>query len=445
MKSIFWMLICGIFVWSAKLSQGDEKVWFQQTAVNRLVRYAKIDTQSKEEVNRVPSTDTQFNLARVLLEELRGLGLTDVRLDEEHCYLYATVASTLPPEQAARIPVIGFIAHLDTSSSVEGSNVHPLIHSGYGGEDITLPGDATQVIRVQDNPHLLDQIGAEIITSDGTTLLGADDKAGIAEIMTAVEYWMKHPEEKRGTIKIGFTPDEEVGNGAIFFDIQGFGADFAYTVDGGTTGEISDETFSAKTAMITFTGKNTHPGYAKDIMINSLYATSYFVSLFPEDIRPETTTAREGYLHPYDFIGKEDESRIKVLIRDFEQTGMESKVQFLQEMIATTQARFPRVQIRFEVSDSYSNMNPVLNKYPEVVKFAEEAMKRAGIQPIRRPIRGGTDGSRLTFMGLPTPNLFAGMQNPHSRIEWVSSRAMGKSIETILNLATVWAEKGMKE
>lgn len=445
MKTTLLVFILFAFFMQISLSRGEEEVNIQQAAVDRLIRYAKIDTQSKEESDRVPSTLKQFDLARVLLKELQELGITDTRLDQDHCYVYATIPSNLPPEWAARIPVVGFIAHLDVSPSVNGTDINPVIHANYQGGDIILPGDASQVISVRDNPHLLDHIGADIITTDGTSLLGADDKAGIAEIMTAVEYWKRHPEIKHATITIAFTPDEEVGNGTRFFDVVGFTADLAYTVDGGRTGEISDETFNAKTAIVTFNGKNTHPGYAKNIMVNSLYAASYFVSLFPEKMKPETTEDREGFLHPYDFTGQEEQSRLKVLIRDFETPGMESKVRQMEEMTAKTRERFPKVDIHLDVTDSYNNMNAVLSQHPEIVKFAEEAMALAGVKPIRHPIRGGTDGSGLTYMGLPTPNLFAGMQNPHSKLEWISSKAMEKSVETIVNLASIWAEKGTKQ
>jgi tripeptide aminopeptidase len=445
MKSALLVFIFFVYFMQTSFTQGEEEVNIQQAAVDRLIRYAKIDTQSKEDSDRVPSTLKQFDLARVLLKELQELGINDARLDEEHCYIYATIPSNLPRERSARIPAVGFIAHMDVSPSVNGTDVHPVIHAGYQGGDIILSGDASQVISVRDNPHLLDHIGADIITTDGTSLLGADDKAGIAEIMTAAEYWKRHPEIKHGTIKIAFTPDEEVGNGTRFLDVAGFAADLAYTVDGGKTGEISDETFNAKTAIVTFSGKNTHPGYAKNIMINSIYAASYFISLFPEGMKPETTEDRAGFLHPYDFTGQEEQSRLKVLLRDFETPGMESKIRQLEEMTAKTRERFPKVEIHLDVTNSYNNMNTVLSQRPEIVQFAEEAMARAGVTPIRLPIRGGTDGSGLTFMGLPTPNLFAGMQNPHSKLEWISSKAMDKSVQTIVNIASIWAEKGAQE
>jgi tripeptide aminopeptidase len=408
--------------------------------VERLVRYAAIDTQSKEGELRVPSTEKQFALARLLVEELRALGIIDVRLDQEHCYVYATVPATLPPAEAAAAPAIGFIAHLDTSPSVSGTGVRPVVHENYAGGDIALPGDPAQVIR--ENPFLRSQVGADIVTSDGTTLLGADDKAGIAAIMTAVEYWMAHPGERHGTIRVAFTPDEEVGKGTAFFDVRGFGADFAYTVDGGETGEISDETFHAQTAVVTFAGRNTHPGYAKGILVNSLYAAGHFLSLFPEGMKPETTEGREGYLHPHDLGGNEELVRLEVLLRDFEVEGMAAKGEILKEMAARVEGRFPGVTVGLEITDSYRNMKEVLGRHPRVVAMAEEAMRQAGVTPFRHAVRGGTDGARLSFMGLPTPNLFAGVQNPHSKLEWVSSRALVHAVETIVNLARLWSENG---
>lgn len=420
-------------------SEGD---WIKNAAVDRLVRYVKIDTQSKEDVEQVPSTQKQFDLARVLLRELQELGLTEARLDEEHCYVYATLPSNLPADATARIPTIGFIAHVDASPSITDAGVNPVIHSNYRGGDIVLPGDSMQVITVEKNPALLKSIGDDIITTDGTTLLAADDKAGVAEIMTAVEYLLKHPEIKHGTIAIAFTPDEEVGRGPVYFNIKGFGAKYAYTVDGGQLGEISDETFNAQAAIVTFKGKNTHPGYAKGILVNSLYAASYFISLFPNDMKPETTEGRQGYLHPYDLTGNEEQTRLKVLIRDFDMSGMETKANILREMKSGTEEKFPKVRISLKIIDTYRNMNSVLEKYPDIEKFAEEAMKQAGVEPVNLPVRGGTDGSQLTFMGMPTANIFAGEHNPHGKLEWIPANSMLKSVETIVNISRIWAEKG---
>ncbi len=440
MKTILVFLLT-MFLTEATFGQVDES-WIKKAAVDRLVRYVKIDTQSKEDVEQVPSTKKQFDLARVLLKELQDLGVSNARLDEEHCYVYATLPSNLDAEQTSRVPVIGFLAHVDASPSVTDAGVNPVIHKNYRGGDLVLPGDTTQVITVGKNPALLRSIGDDIITTDGTTLLAADDKAGVAEIMTAVEYLLKHPEIKHGTIAVAFTPDEEVGRGPKYFDINGFGAKYAYTVDGGQLGEISNETFNAQAAVVTFNGKNTHPGYAKGKLVNSLYAASYFISLFPEDMKPETTEGREGYLHPYDLTGNEEQTRLKVLVRDFDMSGMEAKGKTLREMKAKTEERFPRVKVKLEIADTYRNMNSILQKYPEIVNFAEEAMERAGVKPVNVPVRGGTDGSQLTFMGMPTPNIFAGEYNPHGKLEWIPANSMVKSVQTIVNLSNIWAEKG---
>ena len=443
MKSLF-VLVFLLIPAATTMGQVDEN-WIEQSAVERLVRYARIDTQSKEDAGQVPSTQKQFDLARVLLKELQELGVPDARLDEEHCYVYATLPSNLSAEETARIPVIGFIAHVDASPSVSDARVNPILHRNYQGGDIVLPNDTTQVITVNRNPNLLNNIGGDIITTDGTTLLAADDKAGIAEIMTAVDYMLKHPEIKHGTLKIAFTPDEEVGNGPKYFDIKGFGAKYAYTVDGGQRGEFSDETFNAQVAVVTFNGKNTHPGYAKGILVNSLYATSHFISLFPKDMKPETTEGRQGYLHPYDLAGNEETTRLKVLIRDFDMSGMKDKAKILADMKQQTLKDFPGVKIDLVITDTYRNMNSVLSKYPDIVDFAEEAMEKAGVKPIKLPVRGGTDGAQLTFMGMPTANIFAGEENPHSKLEWIPALSMVKSVETIMNISTIWAEKGAAE
>ncbi len=443
MKSLFVLLFL-LLPAATTMGQVDEN-WIKQAAVERLMKYVRIDTQSKEDAGQVPSTQKQFDLARVLFKELQELGVPDARLDEEHCYVYATLPSNLSAEETARIPVIGFIAHVDASPSVTDAGVNPIVYRNYRGGDIVLPNDTTQVITVSRNPNLLNNIGGDIITTDGTTLLAADDKAGIAEIMTAVEYMLKHPEIKHGTLKIAFTPDEEVGHGPKYFDIKGFGAKYAYTVDGGQRGEFSDETFNAQVAVVTFNGKNTHPGYAKGILVNSLYAASHFISLFPEDMKPETTEGRQGYLHPYDLAGNEESTRLKVLIRDFDTSGMKEKGKILEDMKQQTLKEFPGVKIDLVVMDTYRNMNSVLSNYPDIVNFAEEAMEKAGVKPIKLPVRGGTDGSQLTFMGMPTANIFAGEENPHGKLEWIPALSMVKSVETIMNISAIWAEKGAAE
>lgn len=440
MKALFFLLS---FLLAAQTSFGQvDENWIKKAAVDRFVKYVKIDTQSKEDIGDVPSTQKQFDLAGLLLKELRELGLSNARLDEEHCYVYATLPSNLSADRTAQVPAVGFIAHMDASPSVTDAVVNPVIHKGYRGGDIVLPGDTTQVIFVRKSPNLSKSIGDDIITTDGTTLLAADDKAGIAEIMTAIEYMLHHPEIEHGTIKIAFTPDEEVGHGPKYFDVEGFAARFAYTVDGGELGELSDETFNAQAAIVTFQGKNTHPGYAKGIMVNSLYAASYFVSLFPENMKPETTEGRQGYLHPYDLSGNEEQTRLKVLIRDFDMKGMEEKGDVLRSMKSRTEQEFPGVKVDLSITDSYRNMRSVLRKYPEVMEYAEEAMEKAGVEPGNLPVRGGTDGSQLTFMGMPTPNIFAGEENAHSKLEWIPANSMVKSVETIVNISSIWAEKG---
>ncbi len=435
------LLLLSLLLAQVSFAQSDSG-WIKQAAVDRLIRYVRIDTQSKEDVERVPSTEKQFHLARLLLDELRQLGLSDAGLDADHCYVYATLPSNLAADETAKVPAIGFIAHMDASPSVSDAGVNPVVHRNYQGGDIVLPGDTTQVLNVEKNPNLLKSIGDDIITTDGTTLLAADDKAGIAEIMTAVEYILKNPGLKHGTIKIAFTPDEEVGRGTDYFDVNGWGAKYAYTVDGGELGEISDETFNARAATITLSGKNTHPGYAKGIMVNSLYAASYFVSLFPDEMKPETTGGRQGYIHPYDLKGNEEMTRLKVLIRDFETAGMESKEILLRGMKEKTERQFPGVKVDLAITESYRNMKSVLDEYPEVVTVAGEAMERAGVKPLNVPVRGGTDGAELTFMGLPTPNIFSGEENAHSKLEWIPANSMVKSVETIVNISRIWAEKG---
>ncbi len=441
MKSLVVILSFTLFTADVSVSQTGEN-WITKAAVDRLVKYVRIDTQSKEDVEQVPSTEKQFDLARLLLDELKGLGLENASLDEAHCYVYASLPSNLDSEWAKNATAIGFIAHMDVSPSVAAAGVNPVIHKNYRGGDIVLPNDTTQIISVTGNPNLLNSIEDDIITTDGTTLLGADDKAGIAEIMTALEYLLRHPELKHGAIKVAFTPDEEVGNGPRYFDIERFGAKFAYTVDGGEAGELNDETFNARTAVVIFRGKNTHPGYAKGIMVNSLYAASYFVSLFPDDMKPETTEGGQGYLHPYDFAGNEEQSRLKVLVRDFVKDGITGKTNMLEGMKDKTMREFPGVKVSIEFHDTYSNMKSVLDLHPEIVELAEAAMVEAGVKPLRLPVRGGTDGAQLTFIGLPTANIFAGEENPHGKLEWIPAGSMTKAVMTIVNISCMWAGKG---
>ena len=410
----------------------------RETALERFLRYAKIDTQSQEDQATVPSTKKQFDLANLLVKELKELGAQNVRVSE-FAIVYATVPGNLPDN--AKVPVIGFLSHMDTSPAVSGANVNVVIHKNYQGGDIVLPKDPTQIITVKENPILKELIGDDIITADGTTLLGSDDKSGIAAIMTMVDTLMQNPQLKHGTISIAFTPDEEVGGGIEKFDVKGFGAQFAYTVDGESLGEISNETWSARTAIVTFHGKSTHPGSAKGIMVNSTYALADFLARFPADMLPETTEGRVGFVHPY--TGKVDveESSVKILLRDFEVSGLDKKEATLRDMVKATQAKFPQVQIKLDVQQNYLNMKEVLKNYPQLTENALEAARRAGLKPSVKAIRGGTDGSRLTFEGLPTPDIFTGGQNFHGKLEFNSRRGLEKTTETLVNLVQIFAGK----
>jgi tripeptide aminopeptidase len=330
---------------------------------------------------------------------------------------------------------------MDTSPAVSGANVTPVVHKNYQGGDIVLPKDPTQVISVADNPVLKDLIGDDIITADGTTLLGSDDKAGVAEIMTTIDTLRQNPQIKHGMLAIAFTPDEEVGGGIEKFDVKGFGAQVAYTVDGETLGEISNETWSARTATVTFQGKSTHPGTAKGIMVNASYALADYLSRFPQDMLPETTEGRVGFVHPYTGTVDVEQSTLKILLRDFDTSGLDAKEKLLRDMVAQTQAKYPRVKVSIDVKENYKNMKEVLKDHPELTENAIEAAKRAGLKPYIRPIRGGTDGSDLTFRGLPTPNLFTGGQNFHGKLEFNSRRGLEKSTETLIQLIQIFAQK----
>ncbi|MEQ1762361.1 MAG: peptidase T [Pyrinomonadaceae bacterium] len=412
-----------------------------ETAMDRFLRYVKIDTQSAEDAGKFPSTDKQLVLAKLLESELKALGVQKVRISAEGI-VYGFVPGNLPDN--SKVPTIGFIAHMDTSPAVSGANVNPIIHKNYQGGDITLPNDKTQVITVAQNPDLKNLIGDDIITADGTTLLGSDDKSGIAELMTMIDTLKNNPQIKHGNIAIAFTPDEEVGGPMDQFDIQGWGAKFAYTVDGEQLGDISNETWSARTATVTFRGKSTHPGTAKGIMVNSTYAAGYFLGEVPNVAknRPETTEDRVGFIHPY--VGNLDveTSTIKILLRDFDITGLEDQENLVKSLAATTARKFPDVKIEYKSELGYLNMKEVLKNYPQLTDFAIEAARRAGVTAELRPIRGGTDGSRLTTRGLPTPNLFTGGHNFHGKLEFNSRKGLEKSTETLVHLVQIWAEKG---
>jgi len=436
MKSILVSVLCLAFVvhanGQARIKPATEPV------LDRFLRYVKIDTQSQEDQTTVPSTRKQLNLANLLAKELTSLNAQNVRVSEVGI-VYATVPGNLADN--SKVPVVGFISHMDTSPAVSGENVHPIIHKNYQGGDIVLPKDPSQVITVAKNPILKELIGDDIITADGTTLLGSDDKSGVAEIMTMIDTLNQNPQIKHGTIAIAFTPDEEVGGGIEKFDIRGFGAKVAYTVDGETLGEISNETWSARTATVTFQGKSTHPGSAKGIMINAMYALADYLGRFPHDMLPETTEGRVGFVHPYAGVLDVETSSVKILLRDFDMSGLNAKEKMLRDMVAQTQARFPEVKIAIDVKEDYKNMKEVLKDFPELTDNAIEAAKRAGLKPSIRPIRGGTDGSDLTFRGLPTPDLFTGGANFHGKLEFNSRRGLEKTTETLINLVQIFVEK----
>ena len=409
-----------------------------EPVLDRFLRYVKIDTQSQEDQTTTPSTRKQLNLANLLAKELTTLGAQNVRVSE-FGIVYATVPGNLPDN--SKVPVVGFIAHMDTSPAVSGENVNAIIHKNYQGGDIVLPKDKSQVISVAKNPVLKTLIGDDIITADGTTLLGSDDKAGISEIMTMIDTLQQNPQIKHGTIAIAFTPDEEVGTGIEKFDVKGFGASVAYTVDGGELGEISEETWSARTATVTFQGLSTHPGSAKGIMINAMYALGDYLNRFPKDMLPETTEGRVGFVHPYAGTVDVEQSNVKVLLRDFDLSGLDAKEKMLRDMVAQTAAKYPEVKITIDVKENYKNMKEVLKNHPELTKNAMEAAQRAGLKPFLKPIRGGTDGARLTFRQLPTPNLFTGGGNFHGKLEFNSKRGLEKSTETLIHLVQIFAEK----
>ena len=406
------------------------------TAVlERFLRYVKYDTQADENSTTYPSTSTQLVLLRDLAHELRALGLEDAAMDD-HGYVTATIPST----SGKPVPTIAFIAHVDTSPEMSGAHVKPIVHERYDGRDIVLPDDPTAVLRVSESPPLADRIGDDIVTASGTTLLGADNKAGVAEVVTAAERLLAHPETPHGRVKIAFTPDEEVGRGTKFFDVARFGADYAYTMDGSTRGELEFESFSADAMTLTFVGFNTHPGYARDRMVNSIKVAADFIQQLPRDMSPERTEGYEGFVHPYVLQGGGERTTVRFIVRDFRTAALEDKERLLERLARDTASRHG-ARVEIHVEEQYRNMREVLDHHPQAVEYAREAIRRAGITVHERPIRGGTDGSKLSFMGLPTPNIFAGEHNFHSRLEWVSAQDMEKAVEVIVNLARVWEER----
>ncbi len=410
---------------------------YKFTCVDRFLKYVKYDTQSNEDSTTFPSDPKELELSKALVEELKQIGLKDAAMDE-HGY----VTATLPSNSTKDVPTIGFISHVDTSPAVTGANVNPVIHKNYRGGDIVLPKDSSKIIDFAGNPELKDMIGFDIITTDGTTLLGADDKAGVAEIMDAINYLITHPEVKHGTIRVCFTPDEEVGRGTEKFDVQKFGAKYAYTIDGSTRGEVETETFSADAVAVRFNGKNVHPGYAKGKMINAVKVAAKFVESLPKGhLSPETTEKREGYVHPAQVNGNESQTVVKFIIRDFYADKLKEFETLLKGLCEKTVAQFPGSSFEFEITEQYRNMKYILDKHPQVEAYAVEALKRLGIEPINSSIRGGTDGSRLSYMGLPTPNIFAGGHNFHAYTEYVAVQDMEAAVKMIVTLANIWEEK----
>jgi tripeptide aminopeptidase len=409
---------------------------YQFTCVDRFLKYVKYDTQSDEESTSFPSTEKQKILSKDLANDLKAMGLEDAHMDE-----WGYVMATLPFNTEKKVDPIAFIAHVDTSPAVTGKDVNPIVRKNFQGGDIALENGGW-VIKESENPDLKNMKGFDIITTDGTTLLGADNKAGVAEIMDAVAYFLSHPEVKHGPVKICFTPDEETGRGTEKIDLKKLGAKYAYTVDGSSRGEVEIETFSADAVNINFVGKNIHPGYAKGIMINSMKVASAFIDSLPKDkLSPETTAKREGYFHPVSINGNEEKTSLKFIIRDFETSNLKKLEDLLKKFAEDTIAKFPGSKLEFEVVEQYRNMKEILDNHPQVYENAFEAMKNLNIKPLTHPIRGGTDGSRLSFMGLPTPNIFAGEHSFHSQLEWVAIQDMEMAVKVIVEIAQVWERK----
>ena len=400
--------------------------------LERFLRYVRIDTQSREDATTYPSTATQLELSRLLFEELRELGLDEVELTD-HGYVFATLPGT------PGAPVIGLIAHVDTTPEAPGFGVRPTVHEDYAGGPIVLEGDPRQVLDPADEPELAARIGHDIVTSDGTTLLGADDKAGVAEIMAAVSH-LRDTSEPRATVRVAFTVDEEIGHGTDHFDIEAFGAEAAYTLDGSGLGELEIETFSARQVRVTIRGHSVHTGSAKGRLVNAVKLAADFVASLPRDeLSPETTEGREGFVHPSRVVAASEEALITLIVRDHDDILLEQHTDLVRQLAAAIEEREPRSRVTVDVQESYSNMRAVIDRQPRVVAAAEEAIRRAGVEPVRALIRGGTDGARLSARGLPTPNIFTGGQNYHSVKEWASVQDMAAAAATAVELARVWA------
>ena len=410
---------------------------YKFTVVEKFLNYVQIDTQSNPDSHSNPSTEKQKNLSTLLARELKAMGIADAHSDE-FGYVYATI----PSNSTKNIPVICFCSHVDTAPDCSGTNVKPIFHNGYNGSDIVLPDDTTQIISVNKYPYLKKHIGSDIITACGNTLLGADDKSGVAEIMDMVNYLITHPEVKHGTIKILFTPDEEIGAGTAKLDLQKLAADVAYSLDGGEVGTLEDETFSADGVTITVSGVIAHPGYGKNTLVNAIKIVGAIAAALPlDEWSPETTEKREGFVHPVQIEGIAEKASISFIVRDFDTAKLEEHEKRLRAIAEKVLAQYPEATMTFEVKEQYRNMKEVLQHHPHIVAYAEEAYLRAGITVVKEPIRGGTDGSRLSFMGLPCPNIFTGMQAIHSKHEWIGVKDMQKAVEVLVHLVQVWEER----
>ncbi len=409
----------------------------KHTVTERFLRYVKIDTQSDHSSTSFPSTEKQKDLARILVDELKQMGVSDAEMDE-HGYVYATIESNTDKD----VPVICLCSHMDTSPDASGKDVNPIIHRNYQGGDIVLPNNSEKLIRFEEHHELKEQIGNDIITTDGTTLLGADNKAGVAEIMDAANFFVSHPEVKHGKIRILFTPDEEVGRGVEKVDMKKLGADIGYTIDGADLGSIQDETFSADSVVMEISGFNIHPGFAKDKMENAIKIAAKILDKLPKNyMSPETTDGKEGFVHPVSIQGTVDSVVVKFIIRDFNNDKLIEMEDFIRKTAEDVVSQYRNSSTKITVEQSYRNLKEVLDKNPKIIEYALEAVRRTGITPKLDSIRGGTDGSRLSFMGLPCPNIFAGEHAFHSVLEWVSIQDMQKAVETIINLCIIWEEK----
>ncbi len=405
---------------------------------DRFMRYVRIDTQSDPTSTAHPTTEKQKDLSNLLHRELLGMGITDATTDE-YGYVYATIPSN---SDKKNIPVICFCAHVDTAPDYSGTNVKPILHRYYDGADIVLPDDTTQVLRMSDSPYLKNHINSGIITTSGATLLGADDKSGVAAIMEAALFFIQNPAVKHGGIKILFTPDEEVGQGTAKVDMQKLGAQFGYTMDGGEAGSLEDETFSADGAVITISGVITHPGYAKGKLVNALKVAGAVLDALPKsEWSPETTEKMEGFVHPTAVNGIAEKATIQFIVRDFTNEGLTAHHSRLKAIAEAVVATFPGASMEYAAQEQYRNMKAVLNNHPQVAAYAEEAIQRAGLTVKKESIRGGTDGSRFSYIGMPCPNIFTGMQNIHSKLEWIGINDIAKAAETIVHTAMIWEEK----